>query len=231
MVATSRSSGDADGCPSPSMMATGAGPSPGDQSSPRDRIVSGLAMAVERADQIAARRVFSLSSLPEPLAHELQYFDEDGDGNICLTELAAMIQRFRAQDEANEALSSKDGGTVDLSAFPEEIGKAMSTVFPHDAASNTIRVGGRAEGGGGFFKEKRNEIEARLHDMQIRMKHMMRIMVVGFSIFFVLTLGTLFGLMVGADELIYTKEIKTSPDGTMYTASKPYMPVKVLCYP
>ena len=185
------------------MMATGAGPSP------NDRLVSGLAMAMERADQIAARRVFSLSSLPEPLAHELQYFDEDGDGNICLTELAAMIQRFRAQDEANE----------------------MSTVFPHDAASNTIRVGGRAEGGGGFFKEKRDEIEARLHDMQIRMKHMMRIMVVGFSIFFMLTLGALFGLMVGADELIYTKEIKTSPDGTMYTASKPYMPVKVLCYP
>ena len=207
-----------------------SGDDDGDSAKPEGVIAAGLNMVVDGAERIASRRVFSLASLPGPLAHELRYFDANGDGDIELGELAAMIQRFRAQDEANRALSSEDGGTVSLEAFPEAIGRAMSAVYPHDAASNTIKVAGGGGAGGGFLRNKRDEIEARLHEMQTRMKHMMRLIVIGFSVFFVFTLGALFGLMVGADELIYTKEIKTAPDGTLYTASKPHMPVKVLCF-
>ena len=180
---------------------------------------------------------FALKTLPEPIAAQLAYFDKNGDGSIDVFELVEMVERFRAQDEVSDAIAGggddgENATEVSLKAFPGALKDVLASVYPHDASTGTIAVNPKAtanHGGiGSALFHRREELEKMVHDLQTRMNRLVKIVSILLAASFIFTLGALFGLMVGADELIFKPEFKAAPDGTLFSVHSS-LPARVFC--
>ena len=205
------------------------------------RVMDGAERVAERAveglGRVAAQRVFALKTLPEPIAAQLAYFDKNGDGSIDVFELVEMVERFRAQDEVSDAIAGggddgENATEVSLKAFPGALKDVLASVYPHDASTGTIAVNPKAtanHGGiGSALFHRREELEKMVHDLQTRMNRLVKIVSILLAASFIFTLGALFGLMVGADELIFKPEFKAAPDGTLFSVHSS-LPARVFC--
>ena len=174
--------------------------------------------------------MIKLSSLPEPLAAQLSFFDKNQDGIIDIIELIEMIQRFKAQEKANETI--KKGGKISLKAFPENIANILSKSLPYDSFSDAVQFSHKKEESISRipqeYRKNFEDLEKVVNDLRTKTNKMIKIVMFTVIAGFIFTLGALFGLMIAADELIFTRELNVAPDGTLYS-SKNNMPARVTC--